>query len=149
MSGTVNRVILVGRLGKDPEIRYTPSGVALARFSVATDESRVDAEGNRQDQTEWHNVVVWRKQAEIAGEYLKKGSLIYLEGRIQTRSWEDRESGQKRSMVEIIVDRFQMLGPRAQGSESVGEAPKSAGAAPTPPTVDNSDRSMVEDDLPF
>ncbi len=156
MSGTVNRVILIGRLGKDPEIKYTPSGVAMAKFSLATDESRTDTEGNRQDHTEWHNIVVWKKQAEIAGEYLKKGSLVYLEGRISTRSWDDKESGQKKYMTEIVADRFTMLGPRPGAGEGggnwsrgSGEAGRSSGAAPQAVASDTIDRSMGDDDLPF
>jgi single-strand DNA-binding protein len=114
-SMTVNRVILVGRLGRDPETRYTGSGQAVANFSVATDESYKDRNGERQKRTEWHKIVVWGKQAEIAQQYLKKGSLVFIEGRIQSREWQDKE-GQKRTSFEIVANNFRMLGGRAEGA---------------------------------
>jgi single-strand DNA-binding protein len=112
---SVNRVILVGRLGRDPETRYTGGGQAVANFSVATDESYKDKNGERQKRTEWHKIVVWGKQAEIAQQYLKKGSLIFIEGRIQSREWQDKE-GQKRTSFEIVASNFRMLGGRAEGA---------------------------------
>lgn len=112
---SVNKVILVGRLGRDPETRYTGSGQAVANFSVATDESYKDRNGERQKRTEWHKIVVWGKQAEIAQQYLKKGSLIFIEGRIQSREWQDKE-GQKRTSFEIVANNFRMLGGRAEGA---------------------------------
>jgi len=112
---SVNRVILVGRLGRDPETRYTGSGQAVANFSVATDESYKDRNGERQKRTEWHKIVVWGKQAEIAQQYLKKGSLVFIEGRIQSREWQDKE-GQKRTSFEIVANNFRMLGGRAEGA---------------------------------
>jgi single-strand DNA-binding protein len=108
----VNKVILVGNLGRDPEVRSTPSGQSVASFSLATSRRWRDKNGNRQEETEWHNIVVWGKQAEIAGQYLKKGKQIYLEGRLQTRSWEDRQSGEKKYRTEVVCDNFQMLGQR-------------------------------------
>lgn len=146
MAGTVNRVILVGRLGKDPEIKYTPSGMAMASFSLATDESRKDAQGNRTSQTEWHNIVLWGKQAEIAGEYLKKGRLIFIEGRLQTRSWEDSSGGGQKHRTEIIGERFVMLGARPDGAEGTENARTSA-AQPTQPETPA--RMDDEEDLPF
>jgi len=119
---SVNRVILVGRLGRDPETRYTGSGQAVANFSVATDESYKDRNGERQKRTEWHKIVVWGKQAEIAQQYLKKGSLVFIEGRIQSREWQDKE-GQKRTSFEIVANTFRMLGGRAEAA--------AAGAAAT------------------
>ena len=110
---SVNRVMLVGRLGRDPETRYTGSGQAVANFSVATDESYKDRNGERQKRTEWHKIVVWGKQAEIAQQYLKKGSLVFIEGRIQSREWQDKE-GQKRTSFEIVANNFRMLGGRAE-----------------------------------
>jgi single-strand DNA-binding protein len=107
--GSVNRVILVGHLGRDPEVRYTPSGDAVADVSLATTETYKNKEGERQDRTEWHNLVLWRAQAEFAKEWLKKGQLVYVEGRIQTRSWENKE-GQKRNKTEIQVDQITLLG---------------------------------------
>jgi len=112
---SVNKVILVGRLGKDPETRYTTSGQAVCNFSLATDETYKDRAGERQKRTEWHRIVVWGKQAEIAQQYLHKGSLIYLEGRIQTRQWDDKE-GQKRTSTEIVASNFRMLGGRGDGA---------------------------------
>lgn len=108
---SVNKVILVGRLGRDPETRYTGGGQAVANFSVATDESYKDKNGERQKRTEWHKIVVWGKQAEIAQQYLKKGSLVFIEGRIQSREWQDKE-GQKRTSFEIVATNFRMLGGR-------------------------------------
>jgi single-strand DNA-binding protein len=112
---SVNKVILVGRLGRDPETRYTGGGQAVANFSVATDESYKDKSGERQKRTEWHKIVVWGKQAEIAQQYLKKGSLVFIEGRIQSREWQDKE-GQKRTSFEIVANNFRMLGGRGDGS---------------------------------
>jgi len=112
---SVNKVILVGRLGRDPETRYTGGGQAVANFSIATDETYKDKNGERQKRTEWHKIVVWGKQAEIAQQYLKKGSLIFIEGRIQSREWQDKE-GQKRTSFEIVATNFRMLGGRADGA---------------------------------
>jgi len=114
---SVNKVILVGRLGRDPETRYTGGGQAVANFSVATDETYKDKAGERQKRTEWHKIVVWGKQAEIAQQYLKKGSLIFIEGRIQSREWQDKE-GQKRTSFEIVASNFRMLGGRGDGGGS-------------------------------
>ena len=143
MSGTVNKVILIGRLGRDPEIRYTPSGQALAKFSLATDENRKDQDGNWQTETTWHNIVLWAKNAERAGENLKKGHLIFLEGRISNRSWDDPETGQKKYMTEIVGDRFRMLGARGDNVQSQG----SENTSQTQPT--QSQQVQEDDDLPF
>ncbi len=129
---SVNKVILVGRLGRDPETRYTGGGQAVANFSVATDESYKDKNGERQKRTEWHKIVVWGKQAEIAQQYLKKGSLIFIEGRIQSREWQDKE-GQKRTSFEIVASNFRMLGGRSEGAAAAtagggGTAARSGGA---------------------
>ena len=93
MAGSVNKVILVGRLGKDPELRSIPSGTSVAKFSLATDDRFTDKAGEKQERTEWHNIVVWGKLAEICGQYLRKGRLVYIEGSIRTDSWDDKESG--------------------------------------------------------
>jgi single-strand DNA-binding protein len=116
---SVNKVILVGRLGRDPETRYTGGGQAVANFSVATDESYKDRNGERQKRTEWHKIVVWGKQAEIAQQYLKKGSLVFIEGRIQSREWQDKE-GQKRTSFEIVASNFRMLGGRGDAGGASG-----------------------------
>ena len=125
---SVNKVILVGRLGRDPETRYTSGGQAVANFSVATDESYKDRNGERQKRTEWHKIVVWGKQAEIAQQYLKKGSLVFIEGRIQSREWQDKE-GQKRTSFEIVANNFRMLGGRAEGAAAAGAGGMGAGAS--------------------
>jgi len=111
---SVNKVILVGRLGKDPETKYTSGGQALANFSMATDHTYKDRNGERQKRTEWHRIKVWGKLAEIVQQYLKKGSLIYIEGRIETREWQDKE-GQKRYTTEIVANEMRMLGGKGDG----------------------------------
>jgi single-strand DNA-binding protein len=120
MPKSVNKVILLGHLGKDPEVKYTPAGTAVAKFSIATNERYKDKEGNWQDRTEWHNIVAWQRLAEIAGEYLKKGRQVYIEGRLQTRSWDDKESGQKKYMTEIVANDLVLLGGGG-GSKGEGE----------------------------
>jgi single-strand DNA-binding protein len=125
---SVNKVILVGRLGRDPETRFTGGGQAVANFSVATDETYKDKNGERQKRTEWHKIVVWGKQAEIAQQYLKKGSLIFIEGRIQSREWQDKE-GQKRTSFEIVATNFRMLGGRGDGGGSGGGGGMRGGGA--------------------
>ncbi len=121
----VNKVILVGNLGRDPEVRNTPSGQTVASFSLATSRRWKDRDGNRQEQTEWHNIVVWGKLAEIAGQYLTKGKQIFVEGRLQTRSWEDKDSGEKKYRTEVVCDSLQMLGSR--GDSGGGEGSGSYG----------------------
>jgi single-strand DNA-binding protein len=113
---SVNKAILVGRLGRDPETRYTSGGQAVANFTMATDETYKDRSGERQKRTEWHRVVLWGKLAEIAQQYLKKGTLVYIEGRIQTRQWEDKRDGQKKSTTEIVANVMRMLGGRGEGA---------------------------------
>jgi single-strand DNA-binding protein len=119
-SSMVNKVILIGNLGRDPEVRTTPNGQTVASFTLATSRRWKDKDGNRQEQTEWHNIVVWGRQAETAGQYLTKGKQVYVEGRLQTRSWEDRNSGEKRYKTEIVCDNFQMLGGRGESGGSRG-----------------------------
>lgn len=111
---SVNKVILVGNLGKDPEVRYTPSGAAVASFSLATTERYKDKDGKAQEKTEWHNIIAWRQLAEICGKYLHKGKQVYIEGKIQTRSYDDRD-GNKRYVTEIVADQMQMLGSAGSG----------------------------------
>jgi single-strand DNA-binding protein len=114
----INKVILVGRLGKDPEIRSTPQGTSVAKFTVATDEKFTDRAGEKQERTEWHNIVAWGKLGEICGQYLKKGKLVYIEGSIRTDSWDDKESGQKKYRTEIVARDMKMLDRR--GDEGGG-----------------------------
>ena len=128
MSKSVNKVILVGNLGKDPEVKYTPSGVPVAKFSLATNERYKDKAGEWQDRTEWHNIVAWQRLAEIVGEYVKKGSKIYIEGRLQTSSWEDKQSGEKKYRTEIVANDLVLLGGRGESSDFEGRAARGASA---------------------
>jgi single-strand DNA-binding protein len=154
---SVNKVILIGNLGRDPEVRYMPSGDAVANITLATTETWKDKAGEKQEQTEWHRVAMFGKTAEIAGEYLKKGSQVYIEGRLQTRKWTDKE-GQERYTTEIRADRMQMLGSRSGGSERMApqadeEAPPRSGAAPAKKAAGAAGKSGgfddLEDDIPF
>ena len=137
--GSVNKVVLVGHLGGDPETRYTPSGAAVANFNLATNETWRDANGELQDKTEWHRCVMFGKSAELSGELLKKGQLVYLEGKLQTRNWEDKD-GVKRYTTEVVGDIFTMLGRKMDNAGGGKAAP-----ATTAATADGDD----EDDLPF
>ncbi len=145
MAGSINKVILIGRLGQDPEIKYTAGGQALARFSLATDESFKDKNGEQQRRTEWHNIVAWRRLAEICGEYLTKGKLVYIEGRLRTRKWEDRE-GNKRSTTEIEAREMQMLSPKGEGDRSESSSQQSES---TPAPAPAPSPEITDDDIPF
>jgi len=135
----VNKVILVGNLGKDPEVRYTPSGAAVANFSLATSEKYTDKSGQKVDKTEWHNIVAWNKTAEICKQYLTKGSTIFVEGKIQTRSWDDKE-GKKCYITEVLIGNMQMLGSRQGGQK----------ANPKPEASQQSQQTQTDkEDLPF
>jgi single-strand DNA-binding protein len=130
MAKSVNKVILLGTLGKDPELKYTPQGTPVARFSMATNSSYKDKQsGEWKEQTEWHNIVAWQRTAEVAAEYLKKGRQVYIEGRLQTRSWDDKESGQKKYMTEIIVNELVLVGGRQEGGESGGGRARGAASS--------------------
>jgi single-strand DNA-binding protein len=113
-------VQLIGNLGKDPEVKYTPQGTPVAKLTIATNERYKDKDGQWQDRTEWHNVVLWQRLAEIAGEYLKKGGKVYIEGRLQTRSWDDKQTGQKKYMTEVVASDLILLGGRGEGAEGGG-----------------------------
>ena len=130
--GSLNKVLLIGHLGSDPESRFTTSGSAVTNFNLATNESWRSAEGETKDKTEWHRVVLFGKMAETAAEYMKKGQLVYIEGRLQTRSWEDKDKV-KRYTTEVLCDNFTMLGPKRDGGEAAQ------------PSTDTSN----DDDLPF
>ena len=125
---SLNRVQLIGNLGKDPEIKYTPQGTAVAKITIATNERFKDKAGEWQDRTEWHNVVLWQRLAEIAGEYLKKGGKVYVEGRLQTRSWDDKQTGQKKYMTEIVAGDLILLGGRGEGGGGGDSSGSSRGA---------------------
>ncbi|MEM8998295.1 MAG: single-stranded DNA-binding protein, partial [Acidobacteriota bacterium] len=125
----VNKVFLVGNLGRDPEVRSTASGQSVANFSVATTRRWNDRDGNRQEQTEWHYIVCWGRQAEIAGQYLTRGKQVFIEGHLKTSSWEDRNSGEKKYRTEVICDNFQMLGSPWAGARTLGQLALGAAAA--------------------
>lgn len=140
----VNKAIVLGRLGKDPELKYTPSGVAVANFSVATSESWKDKEtGEKRENTQWHRLVAWRRLGEVCGEFLKKGSLVFIEGKMETRSWEDQD-GNKRWTTEVIAQKMQMLGGKRD------QEPESEPATPPPePPASSQGSFLPEDDVPF
>ena len=142
----LNKVILIGRLGRDPEVRYMPNGEAVCNFSVATSETWNDRNGQRVERTEWHNITMYRKLAEIAGQYLKKGSQVYLEGRIQSRKYQGKD-GIERTAYEIIANEMKMLGGGNSEQQAQAEAPtpprRQAPATPAAPVED------VDDDIPF
>lgn len=151
---SVNKVILVGNLGRDPEVRYMPNGDAVCNFSIATTDSWKDKNGEKQERTEWHNIVMYRRLAEIAGEYLKKGAPVYLEGKLQTRKWQDKD-GNDRYTTEIIADQMQMLGSRGDGGGQSGgghvqsqrqQAPAQRQTAPAP---SGGNGNVPDDDIPF
>ena len=145
---SINKVILIGSLGRDPETRYMPNGEAATNFSMATSENWKDKQGQKQERTEWHNLIAYRKLAEIIGEYVKKGSTIYIEGRLQTRKWQDKE-GKDRYTTEIVADQMQMLGGKPSG-ESVSQQPKASNTN-NKSSVDGSFKAGddFEDDIPF
>jgi single-strand DNA-binding protein len=152
----VNKVILIGNLGRDPEVRSTPSGQPVASFTLATSRRWRDKNGQKQEQTEWHQIVVWGKQAEIAGQYLTKGKQIYVEGRLQTRSWDDKQSGEKRYRTEIVCDNFQMLSSGGGGGQRGGGDYEAPGGG-SGPSYDEGGfggggaggGGMDDDDIPF
>jgi single-strand DNA-binding protein len=156
MAKSVNKVILIGNLGKDPEVKYTQTGMAVAHFTLATNERFKDKDGNWQDRTEWHNLVAFQRTAEIAAEYLKKGRSVYIEGSLRTNSWDDKETGQKKYKTEIIINDLVLLGGRDAGSEGGGGrsgAGKSGGfdqRTPEPePSQAPSGAEITDEDIPF
>jgi single-strand DNA-binding protein len=152
MAKGVNKVFLLGRLGKDPEMRSTTGGMTIASFTLATSDRAKDAQGNWTDKTEWHNLVAFQRTAEIVRDYCKKGSQIFVEGKIQTRSWDDKESGQKKYRTEILVNDLSLLDSKGSGEgggggysrSSAGSQSSSAPAAP-----DFADQGITDDDIPF
>jgi single-strand DNA-binding protein len=159
---SVNKVILIGNLGKDPEIKHTPQGKPVAQFSLATNERFKDKEGQWQERTEWHNIVLWDRLAEIAGEYLKKGGKVYIEGRIRTESWDDKQSGQKKYITKIIGSDVVLLGGRGEGggdyaggSRGASSSSASSGAnhfdqsAPEPEHAPVGSSPITDEDIPF
>ncbi|GAA0231389.1 single-stranded DNA-binding protein [Castellaniella daejeonensis] len=160
---SVNKVILVGNLGRDPEVRYSPDGAAICNVSIATTSQWKDkATGERREETEWHRVVFYNRLAEIAGEYLKKGRSVYVEGRLKTRKWQDKETGADRYSTEIVADQMQMLGGREGGGEMGGgdaggfsqpparRAPQQQQPRPAAPAAaPASNLADMDDDIPF
>jgi single-strand DNA-binding protein len=156
MAKSVNKVILLGNVGKDPEIRSTPSGVMVASFTLATTDRQKDAQGNWQDKTEWHNLKAFNRTAEIVRDYVKKGSKLYVEGKITTNSWDDKESGQKRYRTEIIVNDMSLLSGRDEGGSSGGYNRSGASSSSNydqraPASSDEFAQSaeISDDDIPF
>jgi single-strand DNA-binding protein len=156
MANSVNKVILIGRLGKDPELKYTPSGAPVAKFSIATDEVFKNRAGEQQKRTEWHNIVAWNKLAEICGEYLTKGKQVYIEGSIQSRQWED-QSGNKRTSYEIVARQMTMLGSRSDSERAPAGDSRAASASAGGP-IDQTPRDepmpppsseITDEDIPF
>jgi single-strand DNA-binding protein len=154
---SVNKVILIGNLGKDPEVKYTPQGTPVAKITLATNERFKGKDGQWQDRTEWHNVVLWQRLAEIAGEYLKKGGKVYIEGRLQTRSWDDKQTGQKKYMTEVVASDLVLLGGRGEGDYAGGSrgAAASAGGNHFDQSVPEADHApaasgpITDEDIPF
>jgi single-strand DNA-binding protein len=158
MARGVNKVILVGNLGKDPELKYTPQGTAVAKFSLATSEKYKDKAGEWQERTEWHNLVAWARTAEVAAEYLKKGSTVFVEGRLRTDSWDDKETGQKKYRTEIIVNELVMLGGRGEGGgggegRARGASSSKGGGFDQSPASGGDDfaqgTQITDEDIPF
>ena len=138
MAKSVNKVILVGNVGQDPEVKYTASGVPVAKVSIATNERFKDKGDQWQDRTEWHSVVAWQRLAEIVGEYVHKGSKLYVEGKLQTSTWEDKQSGERKYRTEIVARDILLLGSRDNGQEGKGEMP-SEESSPAPVSTDSED----------
>lgn len=156
MAKSVNKVILLGNVGKDPEIKSTPSGVVVATFSIATSERFKDKTGNWQDRTEWHNLVAYQRTAEIIRDYVKKGSKLYVEGRLQTSSWDDKTTGQKKYRTEIIVGDLSLLSGRGEGEGGAGgggsnySRSNTASFDQSAPAQDYSQATEItDDDIPF
>ena len=142
---SVNKVTIIGNLGKDPELKFMPNGDAVCNFSVATTDSWKDKAGEKQERTEWHNIVMYRKVAEIAGEYLKQGSSVYLEGRLQTRKWQTKE-GQDRYTTEVVAESMQMLGKKSEGEQTNSKPAAQSEIGKNMPIMPI---DMIDDDVPF
>jgi single-strand DNA-binding protein len=146
MPKSVNKVILVGNLGKDPEVKYTPSGVPVAKFSLATNERYKDKGGEWQERTDWHNIIAWQRLAEVVGEYVSKGSKVYIEGKLQTSSWEDRQSGERKYRTEIVARDLLLLGPHQNGTGNQAAPPHNSDR-PEPTNAGLGE--ITDDDIPF
>jgi single-strand DNA-binding protein len=152
MARSINKAILVGNVGKDPDVKFLPSGMAVANFTLATSERFKDKSGESQERTEWHNLTAYQRLAEIVRDYVKKGSKLYVEGRIQTRSWDDKETNQKRYRTEIVVNDLVLLSGRGEGGDSGGSSRSSSSYDQRPPAhADELVQSteITDDDIPF
>jgi single-strand DNA-binding protein len=158
MAKGVNKVMLLGNVGKDPEIRTTAGGMTVASFSLATADRAKDAQGNWADKTEWHNLVCFQRTAEIVRDYVKKGTQLFVEGKIQTRSWDDKESGQKKYKTEILVNELSLLGGRGEGASGGGggyerssssSSSSYSGTRAAAPANDYADQGITDEDIPF
>jgi single-strand DNA-binding protein len=145
MAKSVNKVILVGNVGADPEVKYTPSGIPVGKFSLATNDRFKNKSGEWQDRTEWHNIVAWQRLAEIVGEYVSKGSKVYIEGKLQTSSWEDRRSGEKKFRTEIVARDLVLLGSRENGNSKQEPATTDEQREPE----DAASGEITDEDIPF
>jgi single-strand DNA-binding protein len=145
MPKSVNKVILVGNVGADPEVKYTPSGIPVGKFSLATNERFKNKSGEWQDRTEWHNIVAWQRLAEIVGEYVSKGSKVYIEGKLQTSSWEDQRSGEKKYRTEIVARDIVLLGLRENGNSKAEPATNGERREPD----DAGSGEITDEDIPF
>src|SRR5579864_3085278 len=148
MPKSVNKVILVGNVGKDPEVRYTPSGTPVAKFSLATNENFKGRSDEWQERTEWHNIVAWQRLAEIVGEYVQKGSKLYIEGKLQTSSWEDKQSGERKYRTEIVARELVLLGPRESNGERERASHDTRNESAMQPAHPRS-AEITDEDIPF
>ena len=146
MPKSVNKVILVGNVGQDPEVKYTPSGIPVGKFSLATNERFKDKNGEFQERTEWHNIVAWQRLAEIVGEFVSKGSKVYVEGKLQTTYWNDRQSGATKYRTEIVARDLVLLGSRDNGN---GVQPATSRSAEETETVEAGSGEILDEDIPF
>jgi single-strand DNA-binding protein len=149
MAKGVNKVFLLGNVGKDPEVRTTANGMSVASFSLATADRAKDSSGTWVDKPEWHNLVCFDKLAETAKNYVKKGSSLFVEGKITNRSWDDKETGQKKYRTEIIVNDFTFVGSKSEGGSSSGGYSGTKSSAPSAPANDYADQQITDDDIPF
>ena len=157
MARSVNKVVLLGHLGKDPELKYTPNNDPFARFSIATNERFKDTDGNWQERTDWHDVVAWQRTAEIAHEYLNKGRQVYVEGKLQTRSWEDKQSGEKKYKTEVVIFDMVLLGGGPREGQGEGGSPAPQRQRSASPSMDQRGpdydaapgTQITDDDIPF
>jgi len=144
MPKSVNKVILVGNVGKDPDVRYSQSGTPVANFSLATNERFKDRSGDWQDRTEWHNIVAWQRLAEIVGEYVAKGSKVYVEGKLQTTSWEDRQSGERKYRTQVVASDLVLLGSVTNGTSDRGQTARTADSP-----SEAAEPAATPEDIPF